>query len=361
MILFLVYPFNKLIKKQYYIFYSPLGFVGNVRYVYEFFESRGEKVYFITDKELNNGYFSVLGKLFRGKFIILSHGVGCLPLLFLLSKRIQLWHGLPIKKILIDYYGDYGKSKYNLINSILRKLYKLRINFSYNILVTSDSDLGECLSKSMGLPPSRVLKLGTPSIARAYQLSACDSHRSTPANRKFKVLYMPTWRDGSSTVSTILNELQACDSFFETNNIDIYCKLHPLDINFNNKNTISNSIHILKPCEDIIELLSGFDCLLTDYSSVCFEFYPFSKPCVFYVPDLVEYFKRREAYVDIAAFYHGQPSNIGQLKEALLLAREGDWNHVDFRRYCGENKNALQEIHSHFCRKQQDVGVSVIE
>lgn len=47
--------------------------------------------------------------------------------------------------------------------------------------------------------------------------------------------------------------------------------------------------------DDMQELLLITDCLITDYSSVMFDFCLLMKPCFLYVPDLLEYYKRERA------------------------------------------------------------------
>lgn len=47
--------------------------------------------------------------------------------------------------------------------------------------------------------------------------------------------------------------------------------------------------------DDMQELLLITDCLITDYSSVMFDYCLLMKPCFLYVPDLVEYYERERA------------------------------------------------------------------
>lgn len=349
-ILIVLLPFNRLIPKKYYIFYSPLGYVGNVRYVCDYFERKGERVLFITNEGLRTSYFSILLKMMQGRYIFLTHGIGLLPFLFFLNQRIQLWHGLPIKKILLDYPGDYEKSKYGLINALFKLILKVRISLIYNYLVTSDGELGKHLSQSMALPSRRVLTLGTPSIAKSYEYYDVNKGSSTDSGSTYKVLYMPTWRDGRDTVSKIVDSFIKEHTFFENNNIEIFCKLHPLDIKYNKADEIvvNGNIHILEQSEDIVELLSKFDCLITDYSSVCFEFFPQQKPCIFYVPDLISYFNQREAYINVVGFYTGQPRDIQTLKNTLLESRSGKCNNINYKLLCGDNASALEKIYNKF-------------
>lgn len=345
--LILLLPFNRLFKKKYYIFYSPIGYTGNVKYVYEHFILHNENAIFITPGSLS--YLAVFKLLLQAKYVFLSHGLGGLPLTIFLSKRIQLWHGLPIKKILLDYKGDVCKSNIPFINKIYKYIFELRIKISYNELVTSESILGVRLMESMRFNTKHVKFYGTPSISRAQTLAnRIVTNKTTPLY--FKVLYMPTWRDGGAYVGSILEELISNNVFWNVNSIQIHCKLHPLDLKYHDSGLEYSNVKIVKAVDDIVELLSGYDCLITDYSSVCFEYHPFNRPIIFYTPDIEDYYKNRESYINIDEFYQGQPRDIEQLKSALLNAKDGKCINNSLEYFCGENSNAMENIYNYYVK-----------
>lgn len=341
-IFILMFPLSFFWHKNYYLFYSPLGNAGNIKYVHDYFCSQGKQVFYINKNEKMSCI--KLAKLFLGsRCLFLSHGIGGLPLYVFFTKRVQLWHGLPIKKILLDYHRDTKHSKFSTLNKIYKYCFALRINISYSELVTSDSYLGKKLALSMGMKADKVKYLGTPSISQAYRVEKC---RNPENDGTYNVLYMPTWRDGLDTVKNIVYEFIKIQDFLEEENITIYCKLHPLDsVVFENK-VISQNVRLVgKNVCDIIELISGHNCLITDYSSVCFESAPIKTTCIFYVPDLDCYFKNRGAYININEFYKGEPRGLSELKGALRNAKNCKIKNKNLTEYIGDNENALFKIY----------------
>lgn len=71
------------------------------------------------------------------------------------------------------------------------------------------------------------------------------------------------------------------------------------------------------------QLLAIADILITDYSSIYYDYLYFRRPVVFYVPDLEEYRRRRGMYVDVSQLPGRLARNYDELKYAVLHA--GVW------------------------------------
>ncbi|MGV3464789.1 MAG: CDP-glycerol glycerophosphotransferase family protein, partial [Heyndrickxia sp.] len=80
----------------------------------------------------------------------------------------------------------------------------------------------------------------------------------------------------------------------------LFIKLHPhLMAAFNQIKDMENVVNV-STYEDIQELLAASDILITDYSSLMFDFAITRRPCFLYVPDLTSYIKNdRDLYFDI--------------------------------------------------------------
>jgi len=113
-------------------------------------------------------------------------------------------------------------------------------------------------------------------------------------NHKKIVLFAPTWR-GSNYCKTNFS-IQNIEN--EINNIRDRINLNEFLLLFKPHQTLYKSLIKIKtdiPFEyipstiDTNELLSITDILITDYSSICFDFIPRKKPIIFYIPDLNEY------------------------------------------------------------------------
>ncbi|MFQ3861563.1 CDP-glycerol glycerophosphotransferase family protein [Staphylococcus xylosus] len=57
--------------------------------------------------------------------------------------------------------------------------------------------------------------------------------------------------------------------------------------------------HLIPNWVDTNEILSTIDILITDYSSIFFDFLPLRKPIHFFMPDKEEYEEMRGLYLDI--------------------------------------------------------------
>lgn len=83
-------------------------------------------------------------------------------------------------------------------------------------------------------------------------------------------------------------------------------KMHPFIQNkINIKEEYANKIVDLTNYKDINELLLITDLLITDYSSVIFEYSFMEKPIIFYVPDLEEYNNGRSFFYDYDEYMYG--------------------------------------------------------
>ncbi len=108
------------------------------------------------------------------------------------------------------------------------------------------------------------------------------------------VLYMPTWRGTSNGVSTI-------DVFSDMEKLavglgkeyKIFVKLHPAMAE--QGRTLENIYYAPTDCE-IYEFLNAVDILITDYSSVFFDFASTGKPIILYQYDKEGYFSTRGTY-----------------------------------------------------------------
>lgn len=116
------------------------------------------------------------------------------------------------------------------------------------------------------------------------------------------VLYAPTFRkDNNLEVYNIQysNITESLKNKFGGEWVFLV-KLHPHLISQSSRLTFYNNVIDVTSYEDIQELLSIADVLITDYSSLMFDFAITQRPCFLYVPDLVEYIRKdRNLYFDL--------------------------------------------------------------
>lgn len=115
------------------------------------------------------------------------------------------------------------------------------------------------------------------------------------------LLYAPTFRKGNNLsaydidFNRILNELN------QQGNWKVLIRLHPHLQDYSSELVKNNdSIIDVTKYDDIQELLLISDLLISDYSSLMFDFAITKKPCVLYTSDLEEYLKKdRNLYFNI--------------------------------------------------------------
>lgn len=113
------------------------------------------------------------------------------------------------------------------------------------------------------------------------------------------VLYAPTWRDNASTMLAFLDLAK-----LETDLGEDYVLLlrgHSRTLGVHTRLEAAGVIDVTT-YPDVTELFLASDVLVTDYSSVMFDFSVTGRPMIFFVPDLAEYRDSiRGVYFDLAA------------------------------------------------------------
>ncbi|NHC43499.1 glycerophosphotransferase, partial [Bacillus sp. MM2020_1] len=116
------------------------------------------------------------------------------------------------------------------------------------------------------------------------------------------ILYAPTFRKDESLDAYDLNYERVSKKFAEKFGGEwiILVKLHPHLITKSTQLNFGENVIDVTSFDDIQELLSVSDILISDYSSLMFDFGITQRPCFLYVPDLQDYVKNeRNLYFDI--------------------------------------------------------------
>lgn len=206
---------------------------------------------------------------------------------------VQLWHGIPLKKIAFDdrlfsYAFNENSLSFKLRSSLAKLLpFVLRVEHPSLVISTSEETKG-IFSKAFRTPPDRVVVTGYPRNDELYK----RAHAETPIQR---ILYMPTFRglEGSSfdPFEDQIFGIDALEAFFVEKNMQLHIKLHP----FNRMppsllQKIESTNYLSALCvDDIYETLCTYDVLITDYSSIYFDFLLTGKPIIFLPYDLDRY------------------------------------------------------------------------
>lgn len=146
-----------------------------------------------------------------------------------------------------------------------------------------------------------VLECGTP---RNDELVHLDTHKIGEIKERLSIplesrvlLYAPTFRENRSIESYTLDfdKIRKCCQKKWGGDWTILVRLHPhLEHLCSELNTLS-SVRNVTSFEDVQELLLVADTLISDYSSLIFDYLLTKKPCFLYVPDLTEYIQKERS------------------------------------------------------------------
>jgi hypothetical protein len=242
------------------------------------------------------------------------------------SQQIYLntWHGTPLKTL-----GKAMPTGLADMPNIQRSFLKADAILFTNEYTREHMSRDYCLA---GVYAGVSLLMGSPRNEALLDSDAAARVRSElGVEGKSVSVYMPTWRGGSSRsvqlqeyLALTANHLMALDSMMSADQV-MYVKFHSL---------VSQSIEFgtyqhIRPFPDryeTYEFLAAADVLVTDYSSVFFDFSVTGKQIVLFAHDLDEYLAERNLYTD----YEALPFPIARTVEELAdhLARTGE-HHVD--------------------------------
>lgn len=236
---------------------------------------------------------------------------------------LQLWHGIPLKKIGFPEIAS-------AVNMDPPKARWLTACYSGYAAVASTSPWATrtLFSKvfhsaafpELGLPRNDVL-LRIPTRRDLINVDA-ELYGQLVRHRKAggKVaVYMPTFRDtGENFLTDAALDLQALSAFCLRNNLLLVAKFHPF-VDCEAFRDLPGFI-LCRSASDIYPLLPLADTLITDYSSVYFDFLLLDRPLLFFPYDLERYMtKNRELFFDYASMTPGPLARTQDQLFALLL------------------------------------------
>ena len=265
-------------------------------------------IYFVTRQEsINNDSFLktdpniiVFGSFKHIFFFLLSDiliythshsDVGYIQIIKLLKrncKRIFLQHGIiATGKIHTIYRKKHNEMDIFIVSSDFEKII-VQDNFSFN---------------------KNIIKVT--GLARYDKLTTIK-----PPYSQKKILYMPTWRHWAFPqknatqyirgIKALLNN-KLLSSLLEKYEKQFLFYIHKEMLCYLNNIQPNERIQIINPSDKTIQhLLKESSLLITDYSSVAWDFYYLGKPVLFYQFDQEEYLSRKGSYIDFNSELFGE-------------------------------------------------------
>lgn len=228
---------------------------------------------------------------------------------------LQTWHGTPLKRLAHDI--DIGPSstfyRSQVSKDQMTKSYDIDRK-KYDYFLSPGAYATEKFISSFQLTPNQILEVGYPrndflTNVTYEKINQIKKKYNLPQDKKI-ILYAPTWRDNSFNSKGYTYEVQVDFEYWKSKlypNYVVLFKPHYLIINQYESQGLNDFLYLMKEDIDINELYVISDVLITDYSSVFFDFAILRRPILFYMYDLEEYKENiRGFYLDISTDLPGE-------------------------------------------------------
>lgn len=203
---------------------------------------------------------------------------------------LNTWHGTPLKTL-----GRNVKNDPFELNNAQRNMLLADYLLAPNVL-TEQVLLNDYMIH--GIQPGELISGGYPRNAVFFDSAQRELVRERMELReKTAIFYMPTWRgtgSGTREVDVVSDMERLAEDLGE--GYRIFIKLHP---------AMKQSVQGLRRCfempadYEVYEFLQGMDVLITDYSSVYFDYAVTGRKTVLYQYDLQEYAAQRGIYPQV--------------------------------------------------------------
>lgn len=204
---------------------------------------------------------------------------------------LETWHGTPLKRLAFDLNDVVGG-----VSNYKDKFYRQKENWDY--LLSDNPFSTEKFQSCFMYPKEKILEYGYPANDPLYAPDREERARKIkeklgiPADKKV-IMYAPTWRDDNYyEIGQFKFDLDLDVNRLEKEFGDEYVlllRLHylvveALDMSKYGKFAVNGSAY-----DDVTDLYLITDILITDYSSVFFDFANLKRPILYYTYDLERY------------------------------------------------------------------------
>jgi teichoic acid glycerol-phosphate primase len=307
--------------------------------------------------------------LATSKVVFVDNYFGCLSVMDFKKNVtcVQLWHSAGAIK------------KFGLLDpSINNRTEKSKDRFKevykrFHLVVVGSEKMAKIFKASFDIiDDERILRTGIPRTDFFFdkvsmQETITKLKEQYPViNNKKVILYAPTFRDGqlnSTDISLNINKMyeELKDEYV------LFLRLHPALKKNVTLNRFNDFIYDVSKYEEINHLLLVADLLISDYSSIPFEFSLLEKPMIFHAYDLEPYSFSRGFWED---YKNNVPGPVTKSTEEIIeVIKANDFNYEKIKNYAmlwnqysngNSSRNTIMEIYqSSQYNKLKDSNVSV--
>jgi CDP-glycerol glycerophosphotransferase (TagB/SpsB family) len=229
--------------------------------------------------------------------------------------KVNLWHGVPLKMIERDIpqsnnalaQANHGSPLVRAANKVLRP----QLSEKYDYILGTSRATCERFARAFGVQAQQVINGGYPrtdvllSRDDEARFRMPEEERVIAQCRAYAregvrvMLYMPTFRDWRNDADRVIPiDWSALDEALQAHGGALFCKLHPNDQARLPDLAGASRIHLIPSSVDPYPILKHTDALISDYSSIFFDYLLLDRPLVFYPYDLDDYRKFSRALYD---------------------------------------------------------------
>ncbi|MCR5691916.1 MAG: CDP-glycerol glycerophosphotransferase family protein [Eubacterium sp.] len=253
---------------------------------------------------------------------------------------INTWHGIPLKTLGYDQAGG-NVSAANSVRNFLNADYLISPCQYF-------TDIYKKAFKLDGIYRGKIIEEGQPRndlTIKGNRKEIIERMRRSGVkvdeNKKI-ILYAPTWKGQNYSNPTVNPEeyyefIRYIESRVDTDQYQVLVKPHQVVYQYMREET-ANTDQFIPAVLDANEILAVTDVLISDYSSIYFDFMVCDKPILFYIPDVESYKNYRGLYLPLEEL----PGPISKDLETI-----GDWL-GDLDQVWKQYKDKFQEIKDRF-------------
>ncbi|CAM3076209.1 CDP-glycerol glycerophosphotransferase family protein [Lactiplantibacillus plajomi] len=217
---------------------------------------------------------------------------------------IQAWHA-------VGAFKTFGYSRLGMPGGPKAQSLNHR---NYTRALVSSHNVADKYAEGFGISTDKVAPLGIPRTdiffdeAKKRAIRARLTEELPFIKGKKVILFAPTFRGNGQQSAYYPFEMLNFKKIYAALHEDyvFLLKIHPF---VQNKPTLpyefADFYHDVSDYREINDLLLVADQLITDYSSVCFEYALLGRPMVFFAPDLADYMRSRSFYFNYFDFIPG--------------------------------------------------------
>ena len=260
---------------------------------------------------------------------------------------VNFWHGLPLKSIEYDIAsGPQARPYRNIFTKLRYRVTLLR----KNDIVFNSSEFFEPKMLS-SLRPDKIFNMGSPRLdilkkdpdkiltsLKQYGFHQTVKFIEGLAQYTKIYIYMPTFRDAGREWTEELNDcFSEINTYLKSTNACMIFKLHQNDTSLRSI-ALGHTNIILCDLDDAYPILPFTDCLISDYSSIVFDYMILKKQIILFPFDKKEYISSsRGLYFDYDTLFAELPQP-QDTQSLIAVMREGnsDFSYPDLANKLGK-------------------------